>query len=77
MCAYDYRSEDKAALKFNLIRERVHSTYTAMGGGGVWPLRTKLYKRGGGVWPLCMYAFYRPNFLIFPARVSFYNLNPF
>ena len=46
-------------------RERVHSTYAAMGGGGVWPLRTRLYLGGGGVWPLRMYAFYRPNFLIF------------
>ena len=36
-----------------------------MGGGGVWPLRTRLYKGGGGVWPLRMYAFYRPNFLLF------------
>ena len=30
------------------LGERVHSTYAAMGGGGVWPLRTRLYKRGGG-----------------------------
>ena len=30
------------------LRERVHSTYAAMGGGGVWPLRTSLYKGGGG-----------------------------
>ena len=32
------------------IRERVlHSTtYAAMGGGGVWPLRTRLYKGGSG-----------------------------
>ena len=50
----------------NELGERVHSTYAAMGGGGVWPLRTRLYKGGGGVWPLHMYAFYGPNLLIFP-----------
>ena len=48
-----------------VLGERVHSTYAAMGGGGVWPLSTRLYKGGGGVWPLRMYAFYRPHFPIF------------
>ena len=32
-------------------RERVHSTYAAMGGGGVWPLSTRLYKGEVGSGP--------------------------
>ena len=35
----------------SLLGERVHSTYAAMGGGGVWPLHTRLYKGEGGSGP--------------------------
>ena len=49
--------EEKAQILENALRGRVHSTYAAMGGGGVRPLHTSMYKGGGGVWPLSMYTF--------------------
>ena len=47
------------SVKDKPLSERVHSTFAAMGGGGVWPLR--------------MYAFYRPNVLLFQEILTIFK----
>ena len=52
----------------------VHSTYAAMGGGGVRPLHTSMYKGGGGVWPLSMYTFLKARHKLTILEVIFQKI---